>query len=63
VGTSQGRYRPSVWEVVRIVALLGVIELINLTTHNDVLAAGATVVIYGAVVAWWFVRGNRVRRS
>lgn len=56
MGGSQNEYRPSIWEVVRICTALAVIELINVTTHNDVLAACASVVIFGAIVAWYFVR-------
>jgi hypothetical protein len=56
VGGSQNEYRPSVWEIVRIFTALAVIELINVTTHNDVLAASAAIVVFGSILAWHFLR-------
>jgi hypothetical protein len=56
VGTPQKQYRPSIWEVVRIFAALGVITLINLTTRDDLVTAVAALLIFGGIVAWHFVR-------
>jgi hypothetical protein len=37
-------------------ALLLAIAAIDRITHNDVIAAVATMVILGAYIAWWFWR-------
>jgi hypothetical protein len=34
---------------------MGLLELINLTTHNDVLTVVAMGLIFGGFVAWHFV--------
>lgn len=49
-------YWPSVWEVVRIVAALAVITVIGAITRNDVIAAFAALLIFGGMLAWWFLR-------
>jgi hypothetical protein len=56
VNTPQKLYRPSVWEVVRILAAIGLLEMINLTTHNDVLTVVAMGLISGGYLVWYFVR-------
>jgi uncharacterized membrane protein len=55
VATPQEEYHPSIWEVVRIVAILVVVTVITVTTHNDVIGAIAALVLFGGVVAWWFL--------
>jgi hypothetical protein len=54
VGTPQKPHRPSVWEALRILIALSVLEVINLTTHNDVLTVVAMGLIFGGFLAWYF---------
>jgi hypothetical protein len=59
MGNPQKLYRPSVPEAVRILIGLGLVELINLTTHNDVLTIVALGVISGGYLVWYSVRNWR----
>jgi hypothetical protein len=56
VATPQKQYRPSIWEAVRIMTALGVITLINVITRDDVITAIAALLIFGGIVAWWFLK-------
>jgi Flp pilus assembly protein TadB len=48
---------PFPWlSLIAVLVIVVVIEAIDRITHNDVIAAVATIVILGAYVAWWFWR-------
>jgi uncharacterized membrane protein YfcA len=55
------RSRPTVREGVVILAVIVLIQVFDLVTHLDVIAASATAVICAAVIASW-IWSNR-RRS
>jgi hypothetical protein len=55
MSTPQKPYRPNVWEAIRILIALSVLEVINLTTHNDVLTVVAMGLIFGGFLAWYFL--------
>ena len=48
-----GAYRPSIREAVGILAVIVLIQVFNLFTHDDVLTAVVTIVICGAFIGRW----------
>jgi uncharacterized membrane protein len=52
--------RPRLAEVVGIFAVIAAIQVFDLITRQDVLAAVVTIVICGAYLGWWIWR-NRYR--
>ena len=50
--------RPTVRTLLVSLALVAVIVLIGVVTNQDALAALATILICGAVVALWIIRGR-----
>jgi Flp pilus assembly protein TadB len=58
VKVDKGDNRPSIRTLVFSLALVGVIVLIGVVTNQAAIAALATILICGAVVAVWIIRGR-----
>jgi Flp pilus assembly protein TadB len=58
VKVDKGGNRPTIRTLVFSLALVGVIVLIGVVTNQDAIAALATILICGAVVALWIIRGR-----
>ena len=51
--------RPTIRTLVVSLALVAVIVVIGVVTNQDALAALATILICGGVIALWIIRGRR----
>ncbi len=59
--TKRASLRTLVATLVVIFAVVAAIIVLDKTTHQDVIAVAATILICGAVIAWWLVRDWRGR--
>jgi len=50
--------RPTVRTLVFVLVLVGVVVAVGVVTNQDAIAALATILICGAVVALWILRGR-----
>jgi Flp pilus assembly protein TadB len=50
--------RPTVRTLVFVLVLVGVVVAVGVVTNQDAIAALATILICGAVVALWIIRGR-----
>ena len=51
-------HRPTVRTLIFVLALVAAIVAVGVFTNQDALAALATILICGAVIALWIVRGR-----
>jgi hypothetical protein len=48
------RYRPTLRGVVGTFVVIGLLQIFNLVTRDDVLTAVVTFVVCGSYIAWYF---------
>ena len=48
------RYRPTLRGVVGIFVVIGLLQIFDLVTRDDVLTAVVTIAVCGSYIAWYF---------
>jgi len=59
VNVDKSDNRPTIRTLLVSLALVALIVVIGVVTNQDALAALATILICGAVIALWIIRGRR----